>query len=240
MLDQLKRFLPYRLRQSLKRRVFHVKDMHSRLDNLRRAGFHCKGAIDAGAYTGSWTDDFWYAYPGVPSIMVEPLPHLHERLSAKASTVPGSRAIQAALGRGEGRSAFRIGETNSYLIQDTSTLPGSAWVEVDVLTLDSLLGSLGTNQPNLLKLDLQGAELDCLQGCSALARHFEVVITEVSIIPIGGVPEFSVLHGFMEATGYRLYDILPQYYRPLDDALWQCDAFYVRKDSSLIQSMEWA
>src|ERR1019366_8538169 len=44
---------------------------------------------------------------------------------------------------------------------------------------------------------------------------------------------------FMEARGYRLYDVLPQYYRPRDGALYQMDVFYVRNDSALIASRSW-
>jgi hypothetical protein len=43
----------------------------------------------------------------------------------------------------------------------------------------------------------------------------------------------------MEARAYRLYDVLPQYYRPLDGALWQMDVFYVRHDSALVASRRW-
>jgi hypothetical protein len=29
------------------------------------------------------------------------------------------------------------------------------------------------------------------------------------------------------------------YYRPLDNALWQGDAFFVRNDSKLVSSLSW-
>ena len=43
----------------------------------------------------------------------------------------------------------------------------------------------------------------------------------------------------MEAKGYQIYDIVPQYYRPLDGALWQIDAIYVKEASPLISSRQW-
>jgi hypothetical protein len=44
---------------------------------------------------------------------------------------------------------------------------------------------------------------------------------------------------YMDRWGYRLYDFLPMYYRPLDNALWQGDAFFVRNDSQLVSSLSW-
>lgn len=32
----------------------------------------------------------------------------------------------------------------------------------------------------------------------------------------------------------------PMYYRPLDGALWQGDAFFVRDDSPMVASEQWA
>jgi hypothetical protein len=35
------------------------------------------------------------------------------------------------------------------------------------------------------------------------------------------------------------YDFLPMYCRPLDNALWQSDAFFVRNDSQLVALLSW-
>lgn len=90
---------------------------------------------------------------------------------------------------------------------------------------------------NLLKVDVQGFELDVLEGAADILPQFEVIILEVSIIRIGPVPTFYDVMQYMDSKGYRLYDFLPMYYRPLDNALWQGDAFFVRNDSSLVSSL---
>lgn len=61
----------------------------------------------------------------------------------------------------------------------------------------------------------------------------------MSIIPVGDIPALSDVNKFFESHNYRLYDVIPQYDRPLDGALWQVDAFYVRHDSKLLSSAEW-
>lgn len=69
-----------------------------------------------------------------------------------------------------------------------------------------------------------------------MLAQVEVILIEVSLIKIGEVPIFSEVDQFMEQLGFKIYDIVPQYYRPKDGALWQVDAFYVAKHSPLVAS----
>lgn len=71
-------------------------------------------------------------------------------------------------------------------------------------------------------------EIEALRGADEDLPGFEVIIMEISILRIGDFPIFHEMDSFMEEKGFRLYDLLPQYDRPLDGALWQIDAFYVR------------
>ncbi len=237
LLNVLKDLFPYQFRQTLKRKLFHVNDMHARLTNLRRAGFSCSGIIDGGAYVGDWTTQFWRVFPGVPSIIVEPLPEKKLALEKVAVMVKGSMVAFAALGAEPARARFRLGETNSSLISGSEKVNGNV-IEVEVVTIDNLL-ERSSFKPNLLKLDLQGFELEALKGCRALSEKFEVIVIEVSVLRIGDVPIFNEVDNYLEREDFRLYDIIPQYYRPLDGALWQCDAIYVRKASNLLQSRDW-
>ncbi len=61
----------------------------------------------------------------------------------------------------------------------------------------------------------------------------------MSVLRIGEVPIFHEVNTVMEDHGFRLYDVIPQYDRPRDGALWQVDAFFVRHDSALIASRSW-
>jgi len=78
-----------------------------------------------------------------------------------------------------------------------------------------------------------------LEGADDLLQQFEVIILEVSVIRIGPVPTFFEVMQYMDRKGYRLYDFLPMYYRPLDNALWQGDAFFVRNNPTLVASLSW-
>jgi hypothetical protein len=81
--------------------------------------------------------------------------------------------------------------------------------------------------------------MEALDGASRHLPQFEVIVLEASLIRIGDVPVFAEIQHYMEKRDYRLYDVLPQYYRPLDGALWQVDVFYARRDSPLVSSRNW-
>ena len=233
----MKELLPHGLRQSIKRRLLAVRDMTTRLQTLRRAGFVCTGAIDGGAFRGDWTRDFWTVFPQVPVLMVEPQPELHTELRELAQSVDGSVVIPAALSNHGGTVMFTFQESNSGI--RNSATPSEESISLPCTTLETILQERPGLSPNLLKLDLQGHELQAMHGAGAALSRFEVIICELSIIPIGGVPAFAEVNRFFEDHGYQIYDVLPQYDRPLDGALWQVDAFYVRLDSALIATTAW-
>lgn len=232
------RLLPHRWRQWIKRRLMVVRDMTSRLRNLRQAGFRCTGAIDGGAYRGDWSLEFQGVFPDAPVLLVEPQPGCRSLLEALVAEHPGWEIAQAALSEAPSEACFRLGESNSGLVASEIETP--ATIKVQCRTLAQLLCDRPAFRPNLLKLDLQGHEIEALRGADEHLPRFEVIIMEISILRIGDVPIFHEVDSFMEEKGFRLYDLLPQYDRPLDGALWQIDAFYVRKDSALVASRAWA
>ena len=236
MIRYFKELFPHEFRQRLKRVLFAHQDMNARLLNLRRANFSPSGVVDGGAYQGDWTRTLWTVWPDCPSLMIEPLPSQFQVLSSLAAKTNGSAVAPKAVGSKRGEVLFRLGETNSSIVSDGAR---EGTIKVECTTLDDLLDEISGFKPDMLKLDLQGHELEALAGAERHLKQFEVIILEVSVLRIGEVPVFSEVDRFMEARGYRLYDVLPQYYRPLDGALWQMDVFYVRDDSALIASRNW-
>jgi len=214
------------------------KTMESRLQNLRHAGFKCTGAVDIGAYHGEWSKGLRSVWD-VPLIMAEPQPSCTPFLERFANSAGGApvHLERCALGKESGSVEFLLEETNSRMAP-FGQAAGAPAIQVPVKTLSEVIPHY-SERFNLLKADVQGFELDVLEGAGDLLQQFEVVILEVSIIRIGPVPTFFEVMQYMDSKGYRLYDFLPMYYRPLDNALWQGDAFFVRNDSQLVSSLSW-
>ncbi|MEM9529862.1 MAG: FkbM family methyltransferase [Pseudomonadota bacterium] len=226
--------MPQGLARWIKQRA-GVPDMGGRLHNLKAAGFACTGAVDAGAFRGEWSR-LAAATFGCPILAIEPQdsPEL-EQLAAQIDL----RVAPVALGERVGEATFMLEGSNSRIPSAEDEAYATHTMTVPVEDLLTALRRHPELSPNLLKLDLQGGELPTLLGAGAALNQFEVVIVEVSVIAIGGVPDFDEVHRFLTQAGYRLYDFLPTYYRPLDQALWQADAFYVRNDSALVASTRW-
>ncbi len=233
----LKSMVPQFIKKPLKDFMGFIS-MDSRLKNLRNAGFNCLGAVDVGAFHGDWTRSLRQVW-NVPVIAVEPQPGCIAVLGKLASD---DKSIPiyfetCALGREVGFANFHVEETNSRIAEPEDSISSSI-IEVPISTLQKVLAAHDGTY-NLLKVDVQGFELEVLEGAADTLSQFEVIILEVSIIRIGPVPTFYEVMQYMDSKGYRLYDFLPMYYRPLDNALWQGDAFFVRNDSSLVSSLNW-
>lgn len=210
--------------------------MRSRLRNLARAGFVPTAAIDGGAYRGEWTFELWSVWPGCPVLLVEPQPDCSRALGHLAQRVTGSVVITAALSNEIGHTRFHLSQSASAIC-DLANDVNSIFVEKT--TISRILANYEGIRPNIHKLDLQGHEVDALQGADDLGL-FELIILEISLLRIGEVPIFTEVDQYLESRGFRLYDLIPQWYRPRDGALWQVDAFYINRNSPLIASREWA
>lgn len=104
---------------------------------------------------------------------------------------------------------------------------------------DSLLSSRNLSVPDLVKLDIQGFELEALQGAISLFGHTEIFVMEVSLFSFDDVPGMPILRevvDFMGARGYEAYDITEFARRPFDGALGQVDFAFTKREGFLRQS----
>lgn len=85
--------------------------------------------------------------------------------------------------------------------------------EIEVVDFDSIAAELGLPRPDVFTIDVQGAELQVLEGASA---HLETALAvEVEVWfepPHPAVPPFSELDLFLRERGFHLYDVTTQRY----------------------------
>lgn len=108
-------------------------------------------------------------------------------------------------------------------------------------TLDALVKNSIFACPDLIKLDVQGYEIEVLKGGIETLASGTGVLMEVNLIDINkGAPLFHDAVAFMADRGFRVYDICSFGCRPYDRALWQVDVIFVNSSSPLVSSKRWS
>jgi hypothetical protein len=110
---------------------------------------------------------------------------------------------------------------------------------VPVTTLDAILAGISRDDRVLLKLDLQGWELEALHGATAALAAIEVILIEVSFYAQAYEPTVANLIAFLAEHRFVLHDIASLVGRERDDRAHQADFLFVRSDSPLDADRSW-
>ena len=171
--------------------------------------------------------------------MLEPLPDYAPELSALEQ--PGRiDYVRAAAGRFKDDLPLFIPDEPG----GSSFLPASRQSDThfkrSVIVPVIPLSSLGiSSTPALLKLDVQGFELEVLAGAKSMLNEIEVVIAECSLYPFQeNIPLIDQVVRDVAELGYCLYDTADEYRWP-SGTLAQVDVIFVRYDSHLLEPKQW-
>jgi FkbM family methyltransferase len=177
-------------------------------DLARLAGPGVRTVIDGGAFHGGASREFLRLFPKATVHAFEPTPDLAACLAREIGGHERCEVHAAALSNVVGEAQFHVtaeGFTSSLL--DPGASFGSArTITVPATTLDAF-----GRAPEVVKLDLQGAELAALRGAVATLPSVRAVLCEVNFIPrYKDCALFGEVAHFLEGAGfglYRLYEI---------------------------------
>ena len=124
--------------------------------------------LEAGAnHPTSLSQTYLLEKRGWTGVLVEPVPECCEKLRAER---PGSQVFQNALGSPEQRGKLKfsipggVSQLTSALTDDQEVSAGDQVFEAELMTLTELLDAAGVSGLDFLSLDLEGMELQALQG----------------------------------------------------------------------------
>ena len=205
------------------------------LGHVRRLGVAPQTVIDVGVAAG--TPELYAAFPGVPLLLVEPLAEHEAHLREIVAARPGSSYALAAGGPEPGEleiAVHRVLACSSVLgDRDPDGEPAARRV-VPVVRIDDLVAERGLRGPFVVKVDVEGAELQVLAGARETLAATDVVLLEVSFFRlVAGGAEVADVVAFMREAGFSAYDLYHGHLRPLDGALAQVDMAFVRTDGPL-------
>jgi FkbM family methyltransferase len=210
-----------------------------RIKKARDRGLKINFVIDGGAAKGSFAEEILEVYPQAKVLCIEPRDESMAGLRQVAQQFPNITIAQTLIGDHDGEVTFNVHADQSSIFTEYNKELGKK-VTAKMTTIDQLVQSNNHPWPDMIKLDLQGAELQALSGATECLKHCQMVIMEVSFIPLmKGWPLIGEVIPFMTERGFVCYDIAGLWQRPLDGALAQGDFFFLRKDHELLKDTRW-
>jgi FkbM family methyltransferase len=215
-----------------------ANDMFECIKNLKILGFNPDVVIDAGAYVGDWTTTVLKIFDRSKFLMIEPQ-------SSKEAVL--NRMVK--LNNNILYKQTLLGETNKDNVQFFEMESGSSIYEeqtqvsrdikhLSMTTINNLVADFKLTGKFFLKLDVQGAEVDVLEGASEIMNQIEFILVEVSLFGYNkGGPLFAEVVTYLNKKDFVLFDICNQY-RKSDKTLFQVDLMFINRKSPIREKVD--
>ncbi|MEB3255141.1 MAG: FkbM family methyltransferase [Synechococcaceae cyanobacterium] len=219
VLSQAGRILPPQARRSLKRLLGMPETrLHPDWSILSIIG-PCNTphtVLDIGAHAG-WFLHCWLDWcPEATVHGFEPFPASFSKANGLYGGDPRVHLHQLAVGSESGRLSFnhltdsRV--SNSFLEPDKQAWESIAYetgeiekIEVPIVTLDEFCTHNNIGDIFLIKIDVQGFEIEVLKGALSVLPRVSHILVESAIEPLYlGSPRFSDVFAFLTAQGFHL------------------------------------
>lgn len=206
----------------------------------RANGFQPVGIVDIGAHAGDWTRLASSIFKAVPVVMVDGNLEMELALHATASALgPHATYVIGVMGPEDRDTVtfYSLG-SGSGVLPELTTFKREGR-ELPMSTLDATMGANGemcdpAAGPLLMKIDVQGFELEVLRGGMLTLSRTGLLILETSLLPYNeGAPLIADVVAFLHAAGFVVYDFCGQFRRETDATLFQTDVVFVPAGSSL-------
>ncbi len=158
----------------------------------------------------------------------------------RLASVINARIYNVALGEFAGRLKIKTRRSivHASLLEDLTNPDLVSEYEVEMKRFDDLF--LTIPRPSFCKIDVEGSELQVLQGMTSSFECIDYFFIETSINSLyKDGPELQDVCDILNNNGFCFFDIGGVCRRPYDNALHQIDAIFVRKDSKLRRVKRW-
>ena len=214
-----------------------VGEMGSFLKDVKKRGLKCDYILDVGAYKGKFARLAISVFPESAIYLVEPLSEMSDKLEAFCKEHKKSKYFDFAVGPQSGMQSLKVfkdlawsGFMDEEIPQKEKRTPRM----VEMWTIDSMIETRQIETPQLVKLDVQGFELEVLNGAQLLFGKTELFIIETALHnKHKNYPLIADIINYMNERGYVVYDFAGFLRHRQDGSLIECDLCFVKKDGFL-------
>ena len=180
--------------------TYLAQSLISTLENLNDDKGKQIVVFDIGAHKGDWTKKIKSEIPSVNAFMFEANP-IHEN---DLKSIGCYYHIGILSDSEKTADFYACGGTGDSLYQEsTNVYQNVIPTKERCHTLDTLIQQEGLPQPDFIKLDTQGSELDILNGASKSLEHAKALLLECPIYPYNaGAPSMKEYIDFLLQRGF--------------------------------------
>tara|TARA_B110000483_G_scaffold122750_1_gene147920 strand:+ start:1539 stop:2210 length:672 start_codon:yes stop_codon:yes gene_type:complete len=204
---------------------------------LRNLGFNPNNLLDIGAHHGYWSLSARHVYPNTKYMLIEPI--IYNELSSCCKQLPNFDYKNILLfdtetevdwyeARNTGDSIYR---------ENTEHFKNIKPIKKKTRKLDNVFQNVTFD---LVKLDVQGAEIPVLKGGKNLIDRAEVVILELPFAAQwnNGCSDFKTHIDYMNNIGFTVFDIIELHRLGENNLVFQIDILFIKKTSKLVDKFQ--
>jgi FkbM family methyltransferase len=190
--------------------------LRAALQRLRALGFTPATVFDVGVAEG--TEALYETFPTSQFVLIEPLREYAEDLDRIVKRLSRAEYVAAAASSRSGTLVLNVGfHTQLASRHDVidRAFAADERREVNAITLDDIWQRRALQSPALIKIDVEGDELEVLRGAKSVLRHCEYILLEAAVGDVfAGAPRIEEVIHYLTERGFLLNDILqPAYSR---------------------------
>jgi FkbM family methyltransferase len=195
--------------------------------------------LDVGANIGRWAKACRLALGDVAICSFEPVPSCQDALRTRMREDGKHRVYAFALGRIPGEANMRVhthAASSSLLVESDELrrlnrhIGTTHEISVKVTTLDSMHATECWDPPFMLKVDVQGFELEVLGGAQKVLVDVAAIVVETSFRTLyGHQPLFEDIHDYLVKSGFAYVGAAESVLRLSNRLEVQQDSVFVRK-----------
>ncbi|MGY4538784.1 FkbM family methyltransferase [Mucilaginibacter sp. UYNi724] len=188
--------------------------------------------FDIGAHAGSVSLELNNSFPNADIIAFEPVSASFDRFKANTVSIYKIKGYQLAAGNEADVLEIPIysESTINTLKNAEYSIPPIGNEKITVIRLDEFANKNNISHIDILKIDVEGYELEALRGVGNFLQQVKYVYAEIGFERCPTKTHFTDMDVFMEQHGFRLVNIYELQHHYIDRTrLSYANALYVKK-----------